>query len=234
MIFECRAGILGGTLHLPLAGSTRRLDASNADESSFRYRGGAPEGIAIDDMVAHHGSTAGGPAGTVLRVNRLACAPLSKCRLFGSRPTTANIIPIQQSAISITNGHLSVMRFVGYRPNDARKVVVVYEDRRVACEYIVRVDVGDGEVVHPLVAGEVVYCGDRDLAAGSAAAHAGAGAVALEAFVVVDQQAVSGFELARVDPVLFGRVPEGMVLGGLEDRRSRKFDGTALLWRAPP
>ena len=53
-------------------------------------------------------------------------------------------------------------------------VVVVDKDRRVANDHIARVDVGDGEIVHPLVAGVVVNLGDGELAPGAAAACAGA------------------------------------------------------------
>lgn len=68
-----------------------------------------------------------------------------------------------------------------------RATTVVDEDRLVTGHHIVRVGVGDGEVAHGGAAGEVVDLGDGDVVSWSAAAHAGAGAVAFESFVVVDE-----------------------------------------------
>src|SRR5690349_6152386 len=76
---------------------------------------------------------------------------------------------------------------------------IVNEYGGFAGEHIVRVDVGDGEVVHSLLAGEPANGVDGNLHPRSRS-----------------PQRLAGEEVAGVDPLLALRAPEGMVFGGVD------------------
>lgn len=83
----------------------------------------------------------------------------------------------------------------------------MYEHWRGAGYHIVRVGDGDGEVPHHLCAGEVTDVGD-----------------VLDLSVGPDQCRLAWDQVGGVDPVAGGGVPEGVVRGGVQNRRGRVRD----------
>ena len=77
----------------------------------------------------------------------------------------------------------------------AGSIRVVDQDRGFTCEYIVCVDVGDGQVVHPSVLGVLLDRGDRDLGGGGGL------------------QPLAHLQVSSVYPLVGGGDPEGVAAG---------------------
>ena len=133
MILEGCTSIFGRSLHLLLTWTARRLYTDDTHKPAFRRGRSIPKGITVNDLIAHHRSSARDSTGSMLSVNRLARTPSTKRRLFGCCSTTLKRAFFKQCTIGITDGYLCIMRFIGYRSSNARDfVVVVNEDRCTA------------------------------------------------------------------------------------------------------
>ena len=119
-----------------------------------------------------------------------------------------NKCPVLADHVSIFPGHLPPLKHGGVRSCEAswgisrnaitKGAAVVHKHRGVAGKHIVRVDVGNGQVVHLFVAVVVTDGFDRGFGP------------------VVGRKLLAGSKVPGVDPFCSGLAPEGVVLGGFE------------------